>query len=64
MNIKNILKELIVYFDSTRQVGHTTATIKGAENCDCIVLTHDTKFSIYLAKEYKVKTLPIDSQSL
>ena len=41
MNIKKILKELVTYYECTRQVGHTTAVIEGLKNKPrAIVVTH------------------------
>ena len=41
MNIKKILKELVTYYECTRQVGHTTAVIEGLRNKPkAIFVTH------------------------
>lgn len=48
MNIKKILKELVTYYECTRQVGHTTAVIEGVKNKPkTIVITHSREMSNY-----------------
>jgi len=41
MNAKKQLIALGQYFDSARQVGHTTAMMDGAKNADCLILAHN-----------------------
>jgi hypothetical protein len=46
MNIKNILKELVTYYECTRQVGHTTAVIEGLKDKPkAIVVTNSKEMS-------------------
>jgi len=51
MNIKNILKELVGYYECTRQVGHTTAVIEGARyKPKTIVVTNSKEMSNHYRK--------------
>jgi hypothetical protein len=34
-------RNLLMYLDSTRGVGHTTTMLQGAENTDCLVVGHN-----------------------
>jgi len=46
MNIKNILKELVTYYECTRKVGHTTAVIEGLrDKPKPIVVTNSKEMS-------------------
>lgn len=46
MNIKDKLKELICYYQTTRCVGHTTGMLEGANYTDkALILTHDTNMA-------------------
>lgn len=38
------------YYTVTRQAGHTTAMLRGANNTSCIILAHSPKMSGYLAR--------------
>ncbi|NDB83309.1 MAG: hypothetical protein EB127_11365 [Alphaproteobacteria bacterium] len=51
MNIKNILKELVTYYECTRQVGHTTAVIEGVRyKPKTIVVTNYKEMSNHYRK--------------
>ena len=58
-DILDYLESLKTYFELTRQVGHTTAMLKGADNCDCLVLVHNNEMGKHLqemsGKEKKSK---------
>lgn len=48
MNIKKILKEIVTYYECTRQVGHTTALIEGLRNKPkTIVVTNSREMNKY-----------------
>jgi hypothetical protein len=41
MNINKQLREILQYYATNRQVGHTTATLQGANNSKCILVAWD-----------------------
>jgi len=63
-DIKDKLYTLIQYFDMTRQRGHTTAMMQGAQNSDCLVMTHTMYMGEQLKKNFnnrKITTVTPDS---
>lgn len=48
--IKDTLEILKDYYNSTRQVGHTTAVMEGIKNVDGAILTHNQEFGTFLSK--------------
>lgn len=63
-NIKDKLYTLIQYFDRTRQRGHTTAMMWGAQISDCLVMTHTTYMGEQLKKNFnnrKITTVTPDT---
>lgn len=65
MNIKNILKEIVTYYECTRQVGHTTAIIEGLrEKSDTIVVTHSQAMNNHFYELYIDKLHPMTLESL
>lgn len=50
--IKSILKELLIYLEVNRQVGHTTAMVEGAGNSDCLIITHNQDMTYFITKDY------------
>lgn len=63
-NVESHLLEIIGYLDLTRQVGHTTAVLEGANNGKCIVLTHNQKFADHINKNTPATALSYKSKSL
>lgn len=64
MDIKNKLSNIVMYYDVTRQVGHTSSTLEGAFNSDCIFLTHNVEFAKHLEDKYKLCCHKIQFQSI
>lgn len=58
-------KQLKTYYDLTRQVGHTTAMLKGADNTDCIVVSHEYVMGKHIQDmSSKKKNLDVISQNM
>lgn len=41
--IKETLEVLLNYYETTRQVGHTTAMMEGAKNTECLVVVYNSQ---------------------
>lgn len=63
-NVESHLHEIIGYLDNTRQVGHTTAVLEGANNGKCIVLTHNQKFANHINSHTAATALSYKSKGL
>jgi hypothetical protein len=53
IDIRNILVALVNYYDFTRQVGHTTTLLKGANNTDCLTIFPTLKMAKYCNRREK-----------
>lgn len=49
-NIREVLQTLVHYYDFTRQVGHTTAMMKGAGNVDSTILVWNEHMRDHIKK--------------
>lgn len=45
-----LIQEILAYYEATRQVGHTTAVIHGAQEIDSIVVSHSEHWKSDLEK--------------
>lgn len=61
MNIKEKLLDLKTYYETTRQVGHTTKMINGAKSGKCLVLTHNMQMEKHIKNMCKNKEMIIVS---
>jgi hypothetical protein len=58
MNTKQKLKEIIHYYSSTRQVGHTTGMLEGANYVDNpLILVHSTEMGDHIKRRMGAKNV-------
>ena len=59
MNTKPTLEELVRYYDATRGVGHTCATLYGIGDKGAIVIAHNQSYANHLKRTTGVETVSI-----